>query len=191
MKRAHRRTHIGTILGATLVSLSAGCSGGLIANLTEERQGDITVLIINNTPYRASFSLGSYDALDRDPPGAVDFVQQRVEGHTTAAVITLQCKRNVALGTADLIQRARDTDEDEAADFDPDAFSENVNFSSAPADSDLAASPTAGYAEGREVLLGVDYSCGDQLIFTLEEDATAAGGFRVDFYLLPDEEEDS
>jgi len=163
---------------ALVAALTTGCSGDLIANLIEERSGDITVIIINNTPYRAAFTFGSYDALDRDPPGEVDLQQQRLEGNASTAPITISCNRNTAIGTETLIQRAIDTDADEADDFDVDAFSDTVRFSSAAADSDAAAVPTEGEAAGIEVCLGPEYACGDQLIFTLVEDEAAPDGFR-------------
>ncbi len=183
---SHAKKWIGVSAGAVVasVALTAACTGNLIANLTEERSGEITVIIINNTPYRAAFTFGGYDALDRDPPGEVSLEQQRVEAYVSTTPITLPCNRNTAIGTEALIQRAIDTDADEEDEFDADAFAAVVHFSSAPADSDAAALPTVGTAEGREVRLGVDYACGDQLIFTLLEDATAAGGFRVEFDLL-------
>jgi hypothetical protein len=181
-------------LTGALVTLSAvlstSCATDFILNLIEERSGQITVVIINNTPYRAAFSLGSYDALDRDPPGPIDFIQRRIEGNTTSALLTLECRRNVAIGTAEMIARAIDNGLHEEEGADLDAFVPEVNFSSAPADSAAAASPTVGIAEGREVRLGVDFGCGDELIFTLLEDAAAAGGFRVEFDLLPQEQED-
>jgi hypothetical protein len=164
--------------------VAVGCTGDLIYNLTEERSGTITVLIINDTPYRAAFSFGSYDGLNRDPPGAIDFVQSRIEAHTTPEPFELECRRNVAIATEDLRQRAIDTREYEEEEFDADAFSAVVHFSAAPPDDAQAASPTAGYAEGVEVLLGIDYACGDQLVFTFVEDAAASGGFQVEFSLL-------
>jgi hypothetical protein len=165
---SHHSKSIGFAAGAVAVLLAGttGCTSELLANLIEERSGDVTVVIINNTPYRAAFTFGSYDALQRNPPGDVNLEQQRLEGHTSTAPTTIPCNRNTAIGTAALIQRAIDTNADEADDFDADAFGTVVNFSSAPADSAAAALPTVGTAEGIEVRLGVDYACGDQLIFT-------------------------
>jgi hypothetical protein len=189
---SHANKWIGFAAGVVtiFVAFTAGCLGDLFANLVEERSGDVTVIVINNTPYRAAFTLGGYDALHRDPPGDVSLEQQRLEAHTTTAPITLTCNRNTAIGTEALVQRVIDTEADEADDFDADAFVAVVRFSSAPADSDAAALPTAGTAEGVEVRLGVDYACGDQLIFTLLEDAAAPGGFRVAFELLHSEQDD-
>ena len=183
-------SHAGKSIGlaaaalAACTALSGGCLADFVANLTEERSGNVTVIIINNTPYRAAFSFGSYDALDRFPAGPVTLEQQRVERYTQTAPIRITCARNTAVGTEEFIQRSIDVDADDTPGFDPDAFNAVVNFSSAPADSDGAALPTVGTAEGLEVRLGVDYACEDQLVFTFVEDATATGGFRIDFSLL-------
>ena len=190
MSHANKWVALAAGVVGVLAVLTAGCIGDLVANLIEEQSGNVTVIIINNTPYRAAFTLGSYDALNRDPPGEVRLDQQRLEAHTSTTPVTLTCGRNTAIGTEALVQRVIDTEADEADDFDADAFAAVVRFSSAPADSDAAALPTAGTAEGVEVRLGVDYACGDQLIFTLLEDATAPGGFRVEFDLLHSGEDD-
>ncbi len=160
----------------------AGCD--LVYNMIEERSGNVTILIINNTPYRASFTIGSYDAWDRNPPGRVEFEQRRLEAHSTEPTFGLACKRNIAIGTQALVDRILDTDGDDRSGFDADAFDDVVHFSSAPVDSTAAALPTVGTAQGIEVLLGVDFACEDELIFTFEEDPDAPGGFRIDFSVL-------
>ncbi len=181
-----RMRHAAVVAGIVLTSLSAVCD--LVYNQIEERSGTVEVLVINNTPYRASFTIGSYDAWDLNPPGRVDFEQRRIEAHTTEAVFEIDCKRNIAIGTQALVDRMLETDADDASGFDLDAFGAKVNFSSAPVDSGAAALPTVGTAEGIEVLLGVDYACSDRLIFTFEEDPAAPGGFRIDYELLHREE---
>lgn len=186
-----RRTWLTAASGGALLA-SASCNGDFAANMTEEIAGNITVSFINNTDFRASFSFGTWDSLDRTipSPGAVNFQQLRLENNQTSAPLTLQCRRNFAIGTNELLQRVIDTDGTDAANFDADAFVTVVNFSSAPATSNAAALPTEGTARGREELVGVTYKCGDQLIFTFEEDLAAPGGFRIDFQLLPSEEDD-
>lgn len=189
MSHASRSIGFAAAFLAPLTALTAGCSGDLVANLTEERTGNISVIIINDTPYRAALTLGGYDALVRDPFGPVDVSQQRIEAKTSTTPITLTCTRNTAIGTDALVERMIRTDADDVSGFDDDAFGPVVNFSSAPADSEAAALPTVGTAEGLEVRLGVDYACGDELIFTLVEDSAASGGFRIEFRLLHATEE--
>lgn len=167
---------------AALLTAVGGCSGDLISNLTEESQTNITVLIINNTPFRAAFTIGAFDDLDRNPPGQASFQQLRLEAGTTAGPLNFNCFRDVAIGTQKLLDRIVDTGANQAANFDNDAFVAGVSFSSAPAGSDGEALPDAGSAPGRVVRLGVDYGCDDQLIFTLEQNDD--GTFRIDYNVV-------
>jgi acyl carrier protein len=166
MKRTGGSIRCGVGFVAALAAFSVGCTGDLVANLTETKSGSVTLYFINNTPYRASFACGTYDALDRNPPGEVDFHQLLVEANTTTTPLTLACGRNAAVGTAALIARATDTGEPDSSGFDPDIFTPLVAFSSTAQDDPGAALPDAGTADGIEVRLGVDYACGDVLYFT-------------------------
>lgn len=166
---------------------AGGCPSWLGSYLTAERTGNVNFQFINNTPFRASFSYGTWDALDKNPPGPVTLLQLRLAPNSSSTVSTAPCRRNAAIGTQDFIDRVLATRADEDIDLDEDAFGVNVNFSSAPADSDLAALPTEGTAAGREVVIGGEYSCGDRLVFTFEQDPTASGGFRIDFEVIKDE----
>lgn len=185
--RASRLDHIG--VGLLALSL-AGCTPDIIANQTEERSGDVSVLLINNTDARALLTFGAFDSLNRNPPGQVALQQRILEARTSLDPITLACARNVAFGTQELLERIRDTDADNTANFIPEAFVEGVFFSSAPLGSEAEALPTAGTAEAFEARLGVDYSCGDRLVIRFEADEAAPGGFRVEFSVIRDEEDD-
>lgn len=174
------RWAIGGLLGLSAL-VPAGCN---LNNLTEERNGNITVQFINNTSARAIYTLGSYEPLELNPPGVVTMVQQRLEANQTSTAATVPCVGTFAIGTDDLLQRIRVTNADNVANFDADAFTADVSFSNAPTGSDAAGLPTVGVARGREFLLGVDFKCSDQLIFTFTQDASAPGGFRIDFRVL-------
>lgn len=191
-----RSTARGALLAMSLIGIlvaSGSCTPNLISNETQELSGNITVSFINNTRFRASFSFGSWNSLDRSTPtpGPVALQQLRVEAGQTSAPATLACRRNLAVGTQELVQRVIDTKGTTVAGFDADAFVPVVNFSSAPANTAAAALPTDGTAQGRGELLGVDFKCGDQLFVTFEEDDTAPGGFRIDFQVLPSVEPDA
>lgn len=192
--RRMQRLGVGVLSVGLLLALAApptGCTPDQILHNTEEISGDVTVQFINNTPFRAAFSFGSYNSLDRSPPGEPSFEQLRVEGNTTSQAVTVTCRRTVVVGTEEFIERVLLTEADEdAADFDADAFSENVNFSSADPNSASAALPTVGTARGREALAGLDFRCGDRLIFIFEQDAAAPGGFRVDLQVIPTDADD-
>ena len=169
-------------------ALSAGCTNSsLFQNLVAPVTGDVTFVFINDTPYRAVFSFGTYNDLDRSP-GAINLQQLRLEAHAISEPVTVACAHNGAVGTDGLVARVLATDADDTLEFDRDALNEWVGFSSFPSDSTGAGLADAGSAEGLEVLLGYDFSCGDELIFTFVEDETAPGGFRIDFAVLVNEE---
>ena len=181
--------------GALLAALSClvvltGCPG-FLANITEEKSGVVALVIINNTPYRASFTVGGYDAWVLNPPGEVEIVQRALEGYETDDSVSLDCARNTAIGTNALVERITLTEQNLDDTFNLDLFSANVNFSSASVDSDAAYLPTEGTAAGIEVKLGVTYACADQLIFTFEENETPVDGhrFRIDYVLLHTDED--
>jgi len=192
MRRYKRTIAFGLLFAVVSTGLLAGCPASFIANLTEERSGSIVVQIINNTNYRASFTLGGYDALVLNPAGEVEIQQRRLDSMQLESEITLDCARNVAIGGEALVERIQATEQDLAAGFDLDAFNAEVNFSSAAVGSDAAALPTEGTAAGIEVRLGVDFACGDRLIFTFEENAAAIDGhlFRIDYDLLRAEDDE-
>lgn len=165
--------------------LPAGCGVDMLKNLTADLDGNVSVIVVNETDFRAALTLGSYDALDRDPPGPASIQQFRVEARTSTAPVNVTCARNTAIGTRELFDRIVDLNLDKTTNnFDDAAFDTVVHFSDAPATSPLAAAPLIGTAEGINERLGVDYSCGDQLIFTLRQDPDAPGGFRIDFSVI-------
>jgi len=174
------------LVGGSLVAGLGGCIGEVGQNLTKERTGNITMVFINNTPYRAVFSFGTWDEWDRTP-GAVTMQQLGVDAYTSTGPATLPCRRNAAIGTQDFVDRVVATDADDTVDFEPDFFDTVVRFSRAPSDTDPAGMPTEGTALGIEVLLGVDYSCEDQLVFTFVQDPQAEGGFRIDYEVILDD----
>jgi hypothetical protein len=188
----HRQLVISAILAAGWVGLLAvvpGC-GDLGRNLTAETTGNVSILVINNTSFRAIFTVMSWDSWDRTTPGPVGQTQQTLEAGETSSALTLPCRRNLAIGTQEPIDRILEIGLDNFGNLDVDLLDADVRFSSAPAGSDGENLPTAGTAAGREVLVGVDYSCADQLIFSLVEDPAAPGGFRVDYTVILDEIDD-
>lgn len=192
--------HVGKVARRGLGALAALAAAGLLSgggcgspdffsNNVTLRNGSIEFQFVNDTDFRAAFTFGVYDGLDQTP-GAALVDQARVEPRTPSPAITQACRRIAVLGTNELIGRAVDADFEDDADFDQDAFVAVVNFSDADATSPAAGQPTAGFAAGRAVLLGVDYDCGDRLIFTFVEDPDAAGGFRIDFGTIPGDNDD-
>lgn len=182
-----RRLTIVCLLAATVGAANLSCitsAGDTFHYLTQERAGNVSVQFINNTPFRAIFSFGTYDSLDRNPPGPVSLNQQRLEANSVSTPVAAPCRRDAALGTAEYIQRVVDTKGDTGNNFDADAFNPVINFSSAPQGSTSEALPTEGTADGLTLRLGVDFKCGDTIIFTFEVDPNSPGGFRVDHSIL-------
>lgn len=168
-------------VSAPLLLLTTGC-GTVLLNQTAERTGNVTVIIINNTPFTAAFTYGAWDAWDRSPPGPVQMQQLVLAANTSSSAAEFSCARNFSLATVDFITRANLVDAPgNVATFNPDAYDTVVHFSNIAPGSSGAALPTIGTAQGNARLLGVDYECGDELVFTLAEDPDAPGGFRVDF----------
>jgi hypothetical protein len=152
---------------------------------------NLQVGFINNTPFRAIFTFGTYDQLNKDSL-PTNFGQLRVEGNTASAQVPQPCQKTFSLGGDALIQTIQDNRNSPAITItDPRALVRGVNFSSAPLGDPLAAEPTEGTAEPRLLLNGVDFSClrtdirqttgSGLLIFTFVIDAAAPGGFRIDF----------
>lgn len=172
-------------MACVLPSLSGCFPSSLWLNQSKQRTGNIQFVFINTTPFAASFTYGTWDALDKSP-GPVTAQQISVDANSTSEAISVSCRRNAAVASQGLYDRVVATETDERDDWNPDQFDTVVHFTSAPAGSGAADLPTAGTALGIERLLGVDYSCGDQLIFTFRVDPDAPGGFRIDFQVIRD-----
>lgn len=173
------RSARGPCAWAVLLCLISSCTPTAFLNLTATRRGNITIGLINNTPFRANLTFGGYDPLDQTTIPV--FTQIRIEGNTTAPTQTQQCRRVFSLGGAELIrlvtlQRSGTSPINDAAVLHQDIF-----FSSAPANDPLAAAPTEGTAQQRVLLDGVDYLCGGVLTFAFVQDAGSPGGFRMDY----------
>jgi hypothetical protein len=151
----------------------------------------IRVGFVNNTPYRAIFTFGAYDQLDKESI-PTNFGQLRLEGNTSSGQANQPCRESFSLGGDALIRLLNENQNDPNINItDPQALVTGVNFSSAPLGDPLAAEPTEGTAQGRVVLSGVDFTCARTdirqttgtglLIFTFEEDAASPGGFRIDY----------
>lgn len=151
----------------------------------------VQVAFINNTPFRAVFSFGAYNPLDQDtiPSSSGQF---RLEGNTASQQLNLPCLQAFSVGGDELIRLIRKNEPDPTVNVtDPRALVNGVNFSGAPLGDPLEAEPTEGTALGSVVLSGVDFNCertdirdpggATLLLFTFEQDATAPGGFRIDF----------
>jgi hypothetical protein len=178
---------IGTLAAVALANLWSlpGCTGMIWENQTKERSGNLSFSFVNTTSADAGFTFATWDEWDHSP-GIIDINQLTVPALTTSTVQTLPCARNAAIGTQKMVTRVLETKTDVSDTFNPDLFDSVVRFTATNAGTDAGSLPTAGSADGVGLLLGVDYSCNDQIVFTFVEDPDAPGGFRVDFEVILD-----
>jgi hypothetical protein len=150
-----------------------------------QRSG-INVMFINNTPYRAIFTFGTYDAQNIpsiDPDDNLAFTPQfdqffasddaseRLEGNTSSAVFTFTCGRALSVGGHQIIQIIQIMeDEDLTGDLDESALTPGIGFSADPLDSDDADQPTAGTGDETVTLQGAEYQCDSLLVYTFSID---------------------
>src|SRR5436189_119278 len=101
--QAMLKTQIGrgwqALIAAVALIICSSCDGPLYRNQTAIRRGNVNFQFYNKTPYRASFSFGTYDALDLNPPGPVTLEQIQVTGNATSATVQVPCRRNAAVAT--------------------------------------------------------------------------------------------
>lgn len=151
-------------------------------------RGTVRLLFVNNTPFRAIFTYGTYDPDNTDfaPVFRQFFVDStasnRLEGNSESTAKTLTCARVISLGGAEFIQRAKDATDNatQVAAASEEAFTPGIAFSDKPLNDAEAGQGTAGTAPAVETFLGTDFQCGSLVIYTFEVDDTQASGFRVD-----------
>ena len=202
--RIKRNVTLGAALATALLGL-AGC-GELFLNRTASlgggtagARGTVRVLFINNTPYRAVFTYGSYDQTDEFHQP--DFAQyrrhdstQNLNGDSQSSLSPgepgslITCARVFSIGGPDLLRLIGENRPD--ATIREDAMVEGVEFFQIGGEdgTDPEAEPVSmGFAPPFEALLGVDFPCGALLIVRFEFDDLGPDPFRVDFELIPSE----
>ena len=154
------------------VSLGGSTPGG---------RGSIQVGFINETPYRAIFTYGTYDPQNLDQDGSVSFTPgvgqffvdadaaNRLEGNSSSDVVTFDCGRALSLGGDQLIALIVENDLD--GGLDPTALQPGIAFSGKPIDDPEGDQPTAGTAAAVVTLQGAEYQCESLLIYTFKLDA--------------------
>lgn len=197
MPMRFRLTYTRWIIGISVLALAVGMAcapGGILNNTvslggnTPGQRGDINVMFINNTPFRAIFTYGVYDpqnttfgpefeqfTVDPDP-------DLRLEGNSESEVATFTCGRAFSIGGEELIDRVRAANED--AELDAEALEPGITFSDRPLDDPEAGQPTAGRAPEVVTLQGAQFPCDALLIYTFEVDPAQASGFRVDLQVI-------
>ena len=180
------------VCGATLIGGVLGCDGFLNATASlggsvAGQRGNTEVLFINNTPFRAIFTFGSYDPLDNDTQPQLqqfssDASTLNLEGNTQSDTLQVTCFRVYSIGGAGLISRVRrNLDEGQ---FNEGSLVEGVSFSSADAGDDLADAATEGQAAAHEALIGADFDCGALLIYRLETNDAGPEPFIIELTVI-------
>jgi len=178
-----------------LLPISGGCYNlaELYYNQTASLGGDtvggrgaVGVVFINNTPYRAVFTAGSYDQTDQfavpdfEQFGLVDD-EFPLEGESQTAVLEFRCARVFGVGSSNLHllmeQNLQDVELIESARI------EGVEFFAEEGGTQVS----QGLAPPLEVLLGTDFPCEGLLIFRLELDDVGDSPFRVDYQVVASE----
>ncbi|MDO8631180.1 MAG: hypothetical protein Q7R41_11870 [Phycisphaerales bacterium] len=157
---------------------------------TAGQRGSFGVLFINNTPYRAVCTHGSYD--QTDPLSQPDFDQfdlndrgPVLEGNSASDILPFRCARVFSIGGPRLLALIHANLPD--TDFSSEADIEGVEFFSADPNDPDSAPVSQGKAAPFEALLGADFPCNALLIFRLEVNDSGPEPFRVDFELIPSE----
>jgi hypothetical protein len=161
--------------GQELANLSASLGGDRVG-----QRGQIQVVFINNTAYRAVATFGTFDQFDENSIPDIeqfgpDDAGRTLDSGATSDVLAMTCGRVFAVGSPrllDLVEANLGT-----ADVQADALVPGVAFVD-------AAAPNAG---AFEALIGVDFPCGALLILHLEEGGAGGSAFRIDFSLIPSE----
>lgn len=189
----HRRVLVAAML------LVGGC-GGDFGNLFESHGGDVAgdrgrvqVLFLNNTPYRAVLTFGTYDQTD---PAFVPDVRQftlddadlELGPNGESGIGSLDCARVFSVGGARML--ALFAANGDPADVTAAALVEGAEFYEIPEDEDpgddVSRDPILrGSAAPFEALLGVDFPCNAFLILRLEQNPPGPDPFRVDFQIIP------
>lgn len=192
-----------TQLGKRLVSVAAwttfaalsGCTGDL-ANLTASfggnlagQRGEIQVLFINNTDYRAVFTFGTYDQTDpTSVPSFRQFTHDQnalvLDGDSARDIGTMPCARVFSIGGSRMLSLI-DANVD-ASIVVEEALVDGVEFFEIP-DGEDTNPISQGFAPPFEALLGVDFSCQARLIIRFETNDAGPDPFRVDFELIASE----
>ncbi len=161
----------------------AASLGGAIAG----QRGSVQLLFINNTPFRAVFTAGTYDQLDS--ASQPDFLQFgpddgdiTFDGGTSSEILSVDCGRVFAIGSPKLHDLIEMNLPD--APRNENALVAGVSFIEPP-DGESGEPVERGAAPAFEALLGVDFPCNSLLILRLETDDLGPDPFRIAFELIP------
>jgi len=157
---------------------------------TAGQRGNVEVLFINNTPFRAVFTFGTYDNLDQDSMPQLqqfssDTQTMNLEGDSQSAILQIPCARVFSIGGQGLITRVRNQLDD--GQFQEEALVPGVNFSSAAVGDDDADAATEGTAAPHTAFIGSDFECNALVIYRFEFSDVGPREFEIDMSVIPSE----
>lgn len=154
---------------------------------TPGSRGNLTVAFINKTPYFASFTFGVYDPLaETVTPESSRFAAEnnpdllRLERNSKSIVFPFTCGRVISLGDDGFIEAIRLRD----SETDLTTLQAGITFSDRLLTDPDVQSFTVNNVNNQTQLLGVDYQCESQVIFTFEVDASQPSGIRIDVNVI-------
>ena len=171
--------------------LCGGCGGPVLDNflapLNTSSGGQVSISLVNDTPYRAIVYLCGYNPLDPTWDGygtlapSGTWVQKLVLEANETQDGPMPCFRRIELGGLSLRQavelaRPEGVSDEEIADTD---LWQGVGFSDLPEDDPDPEQPTVGVADPARFLLGPDFSCGDEVIVRLALVAGTTNQFTI------------
>jgi hypothetical protein len=156
--------------------------------------GNIQVAFINNTPFRAIFTCGTYNNTSQfSQPTTRQFIGVPggiiLDGNSVANIVTLPCNRVFSIGDSELL-RLIEKNRADADTLNQDALVEGVAFSGAPLGDPDASLATEGFAPPVRALLGVDFPCGAIIVIRFEVADAGVAPFRADLEIIPPREDD-
>jgi hypothetical protein len=150
------------------------------------QRGVFQVVIINNTPFSAAFTMGVYDATDRNSaPSTIQFgpeVDRSIPGNASSDIFDIACARTLSIGGAEMLAFMRRNLSEEAFEaVDNGSLIEGVELFALQEDGGRS---SAGFAEGRNLLLGVDFLCNSLVVVRLEFSDVGEKPFRIEYDVI-------
>lgn len=169
------------------------------------RRTSIYIAFINNTPYRAIFTFGTYDPLNMDQQGPLAFPiafeqfyidpnpDYRLERNSVSRTVVFGCGRAIGVGDqalVDIIEKYGYETTSSGAPVYPEALrplldprtgahKAGIIFSDRPLDAEDAGTHITAWASGVVTLQGAEYPCDALVVYTFDLDETQPGGVRV------------
>ncbi len=160
--------------------LGLSCQNTGLVNFFSSLGGQVTIVFVNETPFRVITYWGGYNNLD--PATDIDVRQLKLEsGDQSTAVIV--CTRRIEIA-GESLRRAVEIGKPDG--ISPDDINDKIAFSDVTLGSDNDEEATAGEGDSKRFLLGVDYHCGKTVEIRFQQDPDT-GKFTTTIFERPDQ----